>query len=248
MSPREITFNRQAVLDAAVSLVREEGWERLTARRIADRLKASVAPVYSAFGSMDVLERDVLEDARRRLNDFTARTFTGTPFLNIGVGMVAFAKEEANLFRALFHTRHSYPEIIDAIHSSILERMKADPTLRVLSDESLARLLNNLSLFTIGLATSIVFERAREASTKNIIRWMKDAGNIMIYAEVSGIADSDSPENERRWTSLLKEKKIAVPETKPPSFPPATTRRSARPRKKRNSRRYAKTTDIKETP
>ena len=216
MSPREITFDRKAVLKAAVSIVREEGWERLTARRIATRLRSSVAPVYSAFGSMETLEHEVLEEARRFLDKTMAARYTEGAFLNIGVGMVVFARDEAQLFGSLFHTRHNHPEIVDAIFASILASMKADPFLRLLSDGSLERLLHNLGMYTLGLAAVIVYGRREDSSTANIIRQLKNAGNMMIHGEVTGIADAESPENEAVWKRLLKKMNITPPGPKTP--------------------------------
>jgi AcrR family transcriptional regulator len=212
MSPRETRYNKPAVLAAAVELVREKGWERLTARAVADRLGASVAPVYSTFDSMDALEREILEEARRRLHASTMAGYTPGAFLNTGVGIVVFAREEPHLFTALFHTRHSHADIVQGVFNSILERMKADPLLRQLSDRSLERLLHYLGMYTLGLAAAIVYGRQIDASTENIITLMSNAGNIMIFAEFSGLADVASPDHARQWARLCREKSIISPE------------------------------------
>jgi AcrR family transcriptional regulator len=217
MSPRETTFDKATVLAAALELVREKGWKSLTARAVADRLKASVAPVYSTFGSMETLEREILEEARRRLHGKTMFAYSDNAFLNIGVGMVVFAREEAHLFSALFHTRHNHPDIVDGVFASILERMKADPMLKLLPDRSLERLLHTLGMYTLGLAASIVYGRKEDSSTETIVRLLMNAGNMMIFGEVSGIADCESPENEREWTRILKEKNIALPGPQDPA-------------------------------
>ena len=211
MSPRETTFDEATVLAAAVELVREEGWERLTARAVADRLKASVAPVYSTFGSMEALERAILEEARRLLHESTLVAYTEGAFLNIGVGIVVFAREEAYLFTALFHTRHSHADIVDGVFASILDRMKADPMLGQLPGRSHERLLHYLGMYTLGLAAAIVYGRKVDPSTENIIALMSNAGNMMIFSEVSGLAEVGSAEHERQWARLLKEKKIILP-------------------------------------
>ncbi len=212
MSPREMSFDRGTVLAAAVEVVREKGWKSLTARAVAKRLDSSVAPVYSTFGSMEGLEHEVLEEARRRLDERTSVPYTEGAFLSIGVGMVVFAREEGHLFRALFHTRHNHPEVIDKVLSSILERMKTDPMLRQLPDASLERLLHYLGTYTLGLAASIVYGQREDPSTENIIRLLLNAGNMMIFGEVSGIADYESPDSEREWARILKEKNIVLPE------------------------------------
>ena len=211
MTPREMTYDREAVLSAAVETVRDKGWKSLTARAVAERLKASVAPVYSTFGSMEALEREVLEEARRRLDERTRAPYTEDAFLNIGVGVVVFAREEGHLFAALFHTRHNHPDVVDRILAAFLETMKANPVLRHLSDASLERLLHYLGTYTFGLAASIVYGRREDASTGNIIRRLLDAGNMMIFAEVSGIADRESAVNAREWERVLKDKNIVPP-------------------------------------
>jgi AcrR family transcriptional regulator len=211
MSPKETTFDKATVLAAAVDLVREKGWERLTARAVADRLNASVAPVYSTFGSMEALERAILEEARRRLHESTMVSYTPGAFLNIGVGIVVFAREERHLFTALFHTRHNHPDIVERIFASILERMRADPMLRQLPDRSLERLLHYLGMYTLGLAAAVVYGRKVDPSTENIIALMSNAGNMTIFGEVSGLAEVGSEEHEREWARVLAERKIILP-------------------------------------
>jgi AcrR family transcriptional regulator len=211
MSARETIFDKGVVLAAAVEIVRGKGWQSLTARAIAHRLRSSVAPVYSTFGSMAALEREILEEARRRLHESTTFAYTEGAFLNIGVGMVVFAREESHLFTALFHSRHNHPDIVDGVLASILERMKADPMLKILPDPSLERLLHYLGTYTLGLAASIVYGRREESSTENIISRLKSAGNMMIFGEISGIADCESVENDREWTRILEEKNIVLP-------------------------------------
>jgi AcrR family transcriptional regulator len=211
MSPRETTFNRENVMEAGITIVREKGWANLTARAIANKLKASVAPVYSTFGSMDSLQREILQEARRLLHEKTTVAYTEDSFLNIGVGMVVFARDEGYLFQALFHTRHHYSDIIEGIFSSILERMKGDLKLRLLSDTSLERLLDNLGTYTLGLASSIVYGRIEDASTEAIIRRLKDAGNMMILGEVMGTADCESRENNQVWERLFAENQFPPP-------------------------------------
>jgi AcrR family transcriptional regulator len=222
MAPRKTTFDKRAVLETAVALVRDKGWESLTARVIADGLGASVAPVYSTFGSMDSLQREILLEAARLLHERTTVAYTEGAFLNIGVGIVVFARDEANLFRALFHVRHRHTDINEAIFTSILKRMKADPLLRQLSNRSLERLLDYLGTYTIGLAGAAAQGRLEDGSTEAVIRYLRDVGNMMILGEVMGTADSGSPESRSVWDGLLAEKKLVLPA--PENCPAGTTK------------------------
>lgn len=214
MSPKEISFGREIVLKAGLEVVRDKGFEGLTARRVASALSASVAPVYKAYGSMEDLTRAVLEECRRLVDERTRQPLTEIPFLNIGVGIVVFARDEKALFRALFHSPHHCPEILEGFTDSILERMKADQMLRWLPENRLGRLLDGLWLYTLGLATAIIFGQLVDPSTENIVRLLRSMGNVLMFAEVADIADWDSPSNEKEWTRLLQEKKIVLPASK----------------------------------
>jgi AcrR family transcriptional regulator len=212
MTPKTTTFTRDAVLQAAMDVVRRNGWNALTARGAAGRLGASVAPVYSAFGSMESLLRETLKEIRRRLQEFTSRSYSEFPFLNIGAGIVSFARDEPLLFQALFHTRHGFQDVVEEVNSSILSWMKADAQLGLLTDKSRARLYDNIGFYTMGLAAAVAAGRVADASQETIVRLLKNMGNVAMFAEVSGIADSDSPESEREWRRLFKEKNLPLPE------------------------------------
>ena len=211
MTPKETTFTPDAVLRAAIDVVRQRGWDALTARSVADQLAASVAPVYSAFGSMESLLRATLKEIRRLLQDYTSRPYSKIPFLNIGAGIISFARDEPLLYQALFQTRHGFQDIVEDVNVSILSWMKADAQLGLLTDESRARLYDNIGFYTMGLAAAVAAGRVADVSTEAIVRLLKNMGNVTMFAEVSGIADSDSPENEREWKRILKEKNLLPP-------------------------------------
>jgi AcrR family transcriptional regulator len=212
MAPRNTLFAQETVRAAAIELVRQEGWESLTARNVAKQLQSSVAPVYSACGSMEELQRLVLLDIRVQLEAYSRQPLSDMPFLNIGIGIVRFARNQANLFRALFHSRHGQRDIQLAFHKTILDCMQADPQLGLLPREALLRLEENIWLYTFGLATAIISAIVPETADKDILRRLKNAGNVFIFAEVAGISESNSPENERRWRLLMAEKGLAFKE------------------------------------
>jgi AcrR family transcriptional regulator len=206
MSPRATTFTREAVLQAAVDVVRRLGWNGLTARGVAERLGSSVAPVYSAFGSMDSLMRETLREIRSLLWEFTAPSYSDMPFLNIGTGIVCFARDEPLLYQALFQTRHGFQDVVEGINQSILSRMSHDARLALLSKGARERLYDNIGFYTMGLAAAVAAGRKGDLSAENIIGLLKNMGNIVMFAEAAGIADSESAENEREWARIMKKK------------------------------------------
>jgi AcrR family transcriptional regulator len=214
MAPKETTFTRDTVIRAALDVVRRHGWDALTARSVAKQLGASVAPVYSAFGSMESLLQETLKRIRRLLQEYTSRVYSESAFLNIGAGIISFARDEPLLYQALFQSRHGFQDVVEGVNASILSWMKADAQLGLLTDASRERLYDNIGYYTMGLAAAVAAGRLADASKNNIVRLLKNMGNIVMFAEVSGIADSDSPESEREWVRILAEKKIRPPAAK----------------------------------
>jgi AcrR family transcriptional regulator len=211
MSPKTVTFNAEAVLMAALEIVRKQGWEALTARSVAKRLGASVAPVYSAFGSMENIQRVTLIKIRALLKDYTSRSYSELPFLNIGAGIVSFARDEPHFFQALFQKRHKFQDVVEDVNTTILSWMRDDTQLGLLSDAGRNRLYDSIGFFTMGLAAAVVGGRVADVSKDNIVRLLKNMGNSLMFAEISGVSDSENPESAKEWSRLLKEKGISLP-------------------------------------
>jgi hypothetical protein len=160
---------------------------------------------------MENLRRGVLDSARRLLEEKAGQPFTDIRFLNIGIGVVMFARDEAHLFRALFLSPSCAQSIFSDFCATARKRMKEDTMLGRLPDESLKRLWDSFWLYTMGLATAVSLGQVSDRAGENIIRLFKNTTNTLIFAEIAGIADCESPDNAREWSRLLLEKKIILP-------------------------------------
>ena len=57
--PPKFKFDKEEIVQTAVEVVRQHGWNGLSARSIAKELNASTKPIYGYFKSMVVLEEAV---------------------------------------------------------------------------------------------------------------------------------------------------------------------------------------------
>ncbi len=193
MSPPPTQFTRQDVLSAAFEVARAEGLKELSARKIADRLGSSTAPVYSSFTSMAELEREVIVKARDLLVDYTKRSYTEQIFLNMGMGLTIFSREQKLLFRALFLEETRYQEIIEEFGARMQEQMKLDETYDALSDEARSRLLHKMWIFTHGLASLICVGLVRDDSNQQIQDLLTEVGSEIIVATFLKAQGNPSP-------------------------------------------------------
>lgn len=105
MPPRVKTTEKD-ILDAAIQIVREDGYEALNARSLAVKLKCSVQPIFRVFHTMEGLKAAVYGRAEEIYNKImmTGLECSNDGFQGMGIAYVSFAKSEKNLFRLLFMT------------------------------------------------------------------------------------------------------------------------------------------------
>ena len=105
MSPKIVT-TRDGIAQAAFEIVRMEGHEALTVRRIARHLGCSTQPVLYHFQSID----EIRQAAYGLAEEFRTRYITELhgdyphPMLEVGMRYLRFGHDEAHLFRFLFQT------------------------------------------------------------------------------------------------------------------------------------------------
>ena len=99
--PKKPTTTKEAMVDGAFRLIREQGHERLTARNLAAFLGCSTQPVMYQFPNLDTL-RDL---AYQKADAFHSEyILAGTDPLEMGLRYIRFAEEEPQLFRFLFQS------------------------------------------------------------------------------------------------------------------------------------------------
>lgn len=100
---RPSSVTREAVLRAAVEIVRREGEERLSARNVGRHLGCSVRPLFTLYENMEEFRRDVRRTAVGIFWDYVRDCLDYVPALKeYGLRLVRFARTDNNLFRMIF--------------------------------------------------------------------------------------------------------------------------------------------------
>ena len=99
--PKKPTTTKEAMVEGAFRLIREEGHGFLTARNLAAFLGCSTQPIMYQFPNLDTL-RDL---AYQRADAFHSEyILEGGDLLEMGLRYIQFAQEELQLFRFLFQS------------------------------------------------------------------------------------------------------------------------------------------------
>ncbi|SET34424.1 transcriptional regulator, TetR family [Natronincola peptidivorans] len=177
--PKQIVFTKDDIIEAAFKVFKEEGMAGVSARKIAAKLKCSTAPVYTSFNSIDELKDILLEKSLQLLLKYTEKEYTQDYFLNIGVGMLEFAKEYRFIYRTLFIESNTYQNILEEFTRKNLIQMKKEASLKIL-EEDLKEILEKLTVYTHGLASFICADMLEDTSQDYFIKALGNIGGDII--------------------------------------------------------------------
>ncbi|GCF95750.1 TetR family transcriptional regulator [Enterococcus florum] len=100
---RRKVYTKDQILKAAYEVVENEGFSGFTARNIAKKMGISTQPIYLEFKNMMDLKNTLLDEICNHLYyDVFPVVRTGDTIIDLGLNYVYFAKEQSNLYTALY--------------------------------------------------------------------------------------------------------------------------------------------------
>ena len=154
--PKKVLFSKELILDKSFELFKEEGIESISARNVAKILDASPAPIYKSIGSMKNLKKELIKRAKDLFIEYLIKRRTGIKFLDIGMGISIFAREEKQL-------------------------LKKDERLIKIDKEKQEELLVSCWVFAHGLSTLIATGFFKDPNDSFIEKSLRDAPAKLFY-------------------------------------------------------------------
>ena len=125
--PPKTKVTAEMIIDAAIEVARQRGFENINARTVSGQLHCSTQPVMYHFSTIDSLKKAAYRRADRLHSEYMMNTPPGQdPILGIGLNYVRFAVEEPQLFRFLFQSGY-------AEENSLLEMVDSEELIPVLT-------------------------------------------------------------------------------------------------------------------
>lgn len=102
--PPKKQITKEQMIDCAFQLVKEHGYETLTARSLAKELNCSTQPIYQTFSDMHDLKAALIQKSYGQMMKYIEENSSMElpPALSKILGYVQFAKEEKKLFQLMF--------------------------------------------------------------------------------------------------------------------------------------------------
>jgi AcrR family transcriptional regulator len=182
---RKTVFSSEDVVKAGLAVMDKNGVENISARRVAEEMGASTAPVYSNFAKMDDLIEAVKMAAVKLLLDLTHEEPTDNPFLNMGVGVLEFARRHPLLYGALFLQANDECVAGPGVMKELLERMAVLPDLEYLKPVERIILLRKMAIFSHGLATQICSGLQPEFEWEDLLQLLEEVGETVMADAVA---------------------------------------------------------------
>ena len=107
LMPAVRKVSKEQIIDAAVEVLRDDGFAAINARSVAKKLGCSTQPIYFSFKNMDELKAALTQRAielhtQRVRDSLCAHEGNDSRYSSYGMGFVKFAAEEKQLFRWLY--------------------------------------------------------------------------------------------------------------------------------------------------
>lgn len=157
--PPKVRITEDAILDAAIEIIRDKGITSVNARELAKSLGCSIQPVFRNFQSMDNLKKDLYKKAEHIYDDYIRHGMEHHTRLLLGFGLtyIEFAKKEKNLFKLLFMSdEFKGKNIVDMIkddeNQRIVEMISGTTGLDL---ENAEQLMVDIWLITHGIAAMV---------------------------------------------------------------------------------------------
>ena len=147
--------SREQIIDAAVAVLRDDGFSAINARSVAKKLGCSTQPIYFSFKNMDELKAALTERAielhtQRVRDSLRAHEGSDSRYSSYGMGFVKFAAEEKQVFRWLYpEGKQLGPYQNDVLLPEIIALIVEEFGY---SEEVARRFHQDMTYFTYGLA------------------------------------------------------------------------------------------------
>ena len=187
--PKKAIFSKKQIFETAFKMFEDNGLEIITARNLAKELSCSPVPIYAHYHSIKELKKELINAAKLKFIEYLKRPVTDKIYLNIGIGICTFARENKNLFSSIFLREQYFSDLIREFRDLIKDEMDKDSRFDNLTNEFKDNLFFDCWMYAHGFATLIatgfftptdeyIQERLIEGAATMLYKRLEDYNNM----------------------------------------------------------------------
>lgn len=153
-------FSKDDMLAAGLSIVRDEGYEAVTMRRVAEAAGSSVQPLYSMFGDREAYMGALYLYAVQWVRDYNSTHSDAgcNVFSSVGIAHIRIAQDYPGVFAFVYMSPYVKAKDMESFldlaeQPGVVAEMES---MWDISQEQAKALYSELAIYTHGLATMIM--------------------------------------------------------------------------------------------
>ena len=233
--PPKAKFTKAEIIEAALNIVRADGYEALTSRALGTYLGSSARPIFTVFKNMEEVQQDMIKSAKALYKEYVNKGLTTEPpFKGVGTQYILFAVNEPKLFQLLFMTEQKQiPDLsgvlplIDESYEQILLSIQDDYKICKAAGK---KLYHHLWIYTHGIATLCATKMCRFTDEEISTMITEVCMSIFCLLYTSDAADEEDSVDLGGRRILKKKKKHIVAQIEKAVLKKETTKRQAEER------------------
>lgn len=153
--PAKKQITKEMILNAAIKLLKEEGYDAVNIKQLAKELGCSTQPVYLSFSGMEELRNELVPLAVEKFKTYMKSSSKDGIIRLYDLSYIHFARKEPQLFCFLFMRPNAFSEIKQALYPVIEQSIKELMNTYHISHEEADILHDQLWMHTHGIASMI---------------------------------------------------------------------------------------------
>ncbi len=172
----KVKFTKEDILRATYDIMKQDGIKNISARKIAHKFKGSTAPIYANFKTIDELKDEIIRMAEDQFKSYLYRNHVGREIFDVALGFIQFARDEKELFRAMFlDVADGFKELYDDTMTFLLQEEILIKSFPKLTYEEAEEALEKLWTYLFGYATLVFINpNSKEETDEKIIKKLED--------------------------------------------------------------------------
>lgn len=157
---KNIKVTKEDIIQVSYTIVKKEGMDQLSVRKIAQQLNCSVQPIYYQFGNLEELKKTIWEKIVATYQNYMKRNLDKeSPYKQMGINYINFAKEEPKLFQMLFMSKTDLTPESFLIHDESFPDIEKYASVATgLKSENLRKYHLRMWTFTHGIACLVAMK------------------------------------------------------------------------------------------
>lgn len=156
--PPRAKFTKDEIIDAALSITKEQGIDAVTARELGNQLGSSARPIFTVFESMEEVKDLIVMRSKDLYGQYVEEGLKNDiPFKGVGVAYIRFAIEQPRLFQLLFmnpiNNARNVSSILPVIDDNYDKILRSVQESYDMDREAAERIYQHLWTYTHGIAT-----------------------------------------------------------------------------------------------